>query len=201
MSETKQANKKVNNSEDKGSRLRKPSVFILILVIFLIIMAPLYYIYQQQPSKQAALEKELAATQKLISSSTTRITTVQAEISQAEKDIKAAMESYADLDSAPDILEEMLQLAKADGIEVSSTKISIEKEVFTKDKQKTEYPVLSMELGFRGQVPKFQNFLLDLHTKFPTSKIKTVKIDVAQSEKELDRAAITIDIYCLDRSK
>jgi hypothetical protein len=56
--------------------------------------------------------------------------------------------------------------------------------------------VLTFSLGLKGQIPKFQNFLLALDTKLPTSQIKTVKFTVAQTDEEYDTASLAIDVLC-----
>jgi hypothetical protein len=50
-------------------------------------------------------------------------------------------------------------------------------------------------------VPKFQNFLLALDNKLPTSQIMKVTFTMVGEEGEEDTASITIDILCYEGSE
>ena len=177
--------------------LSKTSRIALVSGIFLVTMIPLFLFYQAQPANQAALSNQLLALQKLAEASKAKSAPVETEIAKAAKELNEAKEAFPRIDSAPDILEELLALAKANDIEVTSTSITKTAKTITQGKKKMDFPSLSLKLGVRGQVPKFLNFLLSLDPKFPLYQVTEVKIDIAQTEKEQDKATITIDVVCL----
>lgn len=185
----------------KVSALGKASRIVLVVGIFLVIFIPLFYIYQQQPARQAALSQEQSSSQKIIGAAQTKRSTLEAEIKQEEQDLKVAKASFYRLDSAPDILDKLLALAKTHGIEVISTRVTVAKKTFVQGKKKTDFPLLSLQIGVRGQVSKFQNFLLGLDAVLPVYELKEVNLDIAQTEKEQDKGSITISVYCLDEGK
>jgi len=180
----------------RAPRLSKTSRIVLVAGIFFVTMIPLFLFYQAQPANQAALSNQLFALQKLAEASKGKSTPVETEIAQAAKELKVAKEAFPRVDSAPDMLEEMLVLAKANGIEVTSTSITRSKRTITQGKQKIDFPLLILRLGVRGQVPKFQNFLLSLDSKFPLYRVTELNIDIAQTEKEQDKATITLEVVC-----
>ena len=180
----------------RAPRLSKTSRIVLVVGIFFVTMIPLFLFYQAQPANQAALSNQLFTLQKLAEASKAKSTPVETEIAQAAKELKVAKEAFPRMDSAPDMLEEMLAMAKANGIEVTSTSITRSKRTITQGKQKIDFPLLILRLGVRGQVPKFQNFLLSLDSKFPLYRVTELNIDIAQTEKEQDKATITIEVVC-----
>jgi hypothetical protein len=60
---------------------------------------------------------------------------------------------------------------------------------------------LTISLNLKGQVPKFQNFLLALDTKLPSSQIKQVTFTVAATGEEYDTASLDLDILCYGGSQ
>jgi hypothetical protein len=60
---------------------------------------------------------------------------------------------------------------------------------------------LTITLNLKGQVPKFQNFLLALDTKLPTSQIKQVTFTVTGVEEEYDTAMLVFDVLCYGEGK
>ena len=59
-----------------------------------------------------------------------------------------------------------------------------------------EYPVLVYSLSLTGQVAGFQNFLIAIGNKLPSSQYSGVSISPAATEGELDTASIGIQVYC-----
>jgi hypothetical protein len=60
---------------------------------------------------------------------------------------------------------------------------------------------LTFTLGLKGQIPKFENFLLALDTRLPTSQIKQFTFTVAGVGEEYDTASIGIDVLCYGGGK
>jgi len=60
----------------------------------------------------------------------------------------------------------------------------------------TDYPVLSYSLSLTGQVANFQNFLIAVGQKLPSSQFTSITISPATVEGELDNASISMQVYC-----
>ena len=201
MVEMKQATAKEKGKEQKPTRLGKKTRIILIVGTFLVLFLAALVILYQQASTQAALNEELSSLHHLVSTATTRKTDLEARISQAEKDIQAAKDSFSSVDHAADILTELLTLAEANYIEVASSKIAITEQKLTIGKNRIEYPILEIQLSFRGEISSFQSFLRGLDAKFPVAEVRTVNINLSEKQDEQDEVTITIGIYCLEESK
>jgi hypothetical protein len=78
---------------------------------------------------------------------------------------------------------------------VTQTKVS------TSQPEDTIGPILTIQLTLNGQMPKFQNFLLALDNKLPTSQITKLFFTIVGGEGEEDNANITIEILCYEGSK
>ena len=199
MADAKETTQKGNGKEHKPTKLGRNTRIGLIVVTFLVIFASLFFVYRQQAGLRVSLGQELASLQQQVSTSISKKTTLEEQIDQAEKEIQAAKLSFEIVDRAPDILGDLEALAKENDIDLTSSQIATTKRAFTIGKQKNEYPVLAMQLSFRGQVPNVQNFLIGLDATFPMAEVKVVTIDVAQEKDGRTEATITIDIYCLDK--
>ena len=102
----------------KPGILGKTTRIILIVVIFLVIFAALYFVYQQQAAQQADLSKNLSSLQKVVSAQSTAGPTPEMEIMKAEEDLQVVKDSFYRLDGAPEILDKLIYLAKANNIEI-----------------------------------------------------------------------------------
>ncbi|OGN91722.1 MAG: hypothetical protein A2Z75_03025 [Chloroflexi bacterium RBG_13_50_10] len=60
---------------------------------------------------------------------------------------------------------------------------------------------MTFTLGFKGQIPKFENFMLALDTKLPSSQIKQFTFTTAATEQEYDTASIAIEVLCYGGTK
>lgn len=185
----------------KPPLLGKTSRVVLIVVILLVVLGGLYYLYQQQSTQQANLSQELSSLQKLVSAQSNPGAVLEAEIKQAEADLADIKDSFYRLDSAPEILDKLISMAKTNDIDITSTSITETRGIFTAEKQKLELPILRLQLGVRGQISKFQNFLLSIESMFPLSQVKNVNMEVIQEENEQDTGSITIEFYCLNEVK
>jgi hypothetical protein len=58
-----------------------------------------------------------------------------------------------------------------------------------------EYPVVVFDVNLRGQMPRFQNFLLELNSKFPTAEVKNLSFKLPEIEEEEDTANMVLYIY------
>ncbi len=170
-------------------KMGRISQLVLIVGIFLLIFIPLFIINQQQPQRQAQLNSSLANLQKIVSVQQTPKAKFEADLAQATAATEAAKASFPSPQGSPQILDSLLELADANDINVTATKVAT-------SSPGGIGPVLTISLNLKGQVPKFQNFLLGLDTKLPTSYIRQFAFSVATKEGEYDTATVVIDVQC-----
>ena len=180
---------------DRLPKLGRASQLVLLIGVFLIIFIPLWMINQQQPERQAQLEATLINLQRITSVEQTPKAKYEAELAQATADSEAAKAAFPLPNQAPEILDSLLALAQQNDIYVTQTAIT------TSTPTGSIGPVLTFTLGLKGQIPKFENFLLALDTKLPTSQIKQFTFTVAGVGAEYDTASITIDVLCYGGGK
>jgi hypothetical protein len=173
---------------DRLPKLGRVSQLILVIGGFLVIFVPLLLIYQQQPQKQIELKNTLANLQKVLAVAETPKAKYEAELAQATAENDAAMAVFPAPDQSPAVLEILSQLASENDIYVTGTAVS------SSTPSGSIGPVLSFSLNLKGQVPKFENFLLALDTKLPTARITSVTFAIASEGKEYDTAAVKIDV-------
>ena len=175
---------------DRLPKLGRVSQFILIVGVFLFIFVPMWIINQQQPAREAALNSTMASLQKILSVQEAPQAKFEAELAQANADQEAAKAAYPNANQAPEILDTLLALAQENDIDVTKTTVT------SSTPDGSIGPVLAFTLGLKGQIPKFQNFLLALDTRLPSSQITQVTFTVAQEGQEYDTASVSINVLC-----
>jgi len=180
---------------DRLPKLGRASQLMLLIGGFLIIFIPLWVISQQQPEQQTELRATLANLEKILALEETPKAKLDAELAQIKAETEVTKAVFPNTSRSPEILDSLLELAELNDIYVTQTKVS------TSQPKEAIGPVLTITLGLKGQVPKFQNFLLALDDKLPTSQIKQLTFTIAGEEGEYDTASITIDISCYGDSK
>jgi hypothetical protein len=185
-----EATEKKKGLLDRLPKLGRVSQLILLIGGFLVIFIPLWLLNQQQPERQAELETTLTNLQKILSVEQTPKAKYEADLAQDTAEIETNKAIFPSSKQTPEILDSLLELAELNDVYVTQTKVS------TETPKKYIGPILTITLGLRGQVSKFENFLLGLDTKFPTSQIKQLTFTVVGTEEEYDTATLTIDILC-----
>jgi hypothetical protein len=175
---------------DRLPKLGRVSQLVLLIGGFLIIFIPLWVINQQQPEQQTELKATLVNLNKILAVEETPEAKLEAELAQIKAETEAAQAAFPNTNQSPEIIDSLLELAELNDIYVTQTNVS------TSPPKGAIGPVLTITLGLKGQVPKFQNFLLALDDKLPTSQIKQLTFTIAVEEGEEDTASITIDILC-----
>ena len=193
--------KKGKSLIDRLPKLGRVSQLSLVVGVFLIVSVPLWVIYQQQPAKQAELKSTLANLENILETEETPKGKLEAELKKAEAEKEAAIAEFDDPDRSPEIIDNLIKLAELNDIDVTRTQVSTSKKILTAGKVKTEFSVLTFNISLKGQVPKFQNFLLALDDEFPTSEVKQVSIGVAADEGEEDTAHLIINVFCYEASE
>jgi type II secretory pathway pseudopilin PulG len=173
---------------DRLPKLGRISQLVLLIGIFLVIFVPLFVINQQQPERQSQLEATLSNLQKIVTAVQTPKDKFEADLAQATADTEAAKAAFPSSQGSPQILDSLRKLADDNDIYVTATKVS------TSTPAGSIGMVLTVTLNLKGQVPLFQNFLLGLDTKLPTSQIKQVSFTITGVEGEYDTATVVMDI-------
>ncbi len=196
MIQIEQKGKKKSNIASKLPKLGKISQLILLIGIFAIILVPLTLIERQQPAKQAELKGTLANLEKILSATPAREEELQSQIDKINAEIKVTNQLYPDADQIFNIIDILLELALLNDVTV--TKITAEEP--QSNKEKSDFNSISFVINLSGQVPKFQNFILSLDDRFPTSEVTEVNITIAVDEETEDTAAIEFDINSIKKS-
>jgi len=179
-------------------KMGRASRIALIVGVFLIVFVSLIFVGNQQASRQAELRKNIVTLQRGLSTGTQADSQakLEAQIRQAEAETEAARAVFPVADQAPEILDRLLRLAQANEVSVTRTSMAMSQRAIAIGGKQVKYDVFTFQLSLKGQVPKFQNFLLALDDKLPTSQISAVNITVAAKETEEDTASVTIEVLC-----
>jgi hypothetical protein len=177
---------------DKLPKMGRTSQLVLLIGIFLIILIPLMVFNNQQPAKQTELKATLANLNKILATGETPKANLEAELAQINAEIETTKAIFPNTSQSPAIIDSLFELANQNDIYITQTKIS------TSQPKEAIGPILTIQLGLKGQVPKFQNFLLSLDNTLPTSQIKQVTFTITGEEGEEDTATTTIDILCYE---
>jgi hypothetical protein len=177
-------------------RLGRASQLAIIVGIFLIIFIPLWIIYQQQPAKQTELRGTLSNLEKILAIQETPKERLESELNQAEVELEAAKDAFPNPNQSPEIIDELLKLAESNDIYVTGTRISASQRALSKTEGAIEWSILTIDISLKGQVPKFQNFLLDIDSQLSTCTVKEATFNIAQKEGEEDIASIKIEVFC-----
>jgi hypothetical protein len=180
---------------DRLPKMGRISQFILLIGVFLLIFVPLFIINQQQPERQTQLTSSLGNLQKILGVQQTPKAKYEAEMAQVTADVEAAKAVFPGPNGAPQILDTLREMAQANDINITAATVT------SATSSKAIGPVFTINLALKGQVSKFQNFLLALDTELPTSQIKQVTFTVAGEEEEYDTATVAIDVLSYGGSK
>jgi len=175
---------------DRVPKLGRLSQLILLIGVFLIIFVPLWFLNQQQSGRQDELRTTLTNLTRVLAVEETPKAKLEAELAQVMAETEATKAIFPNINQSPEILDGLLELAELNDLYITQTKVS------TSQPKETIGPTLTIELGLKGQMPKFQNFLLALDNKLPTSQITKLSFTMVGEEGAEDTANITIDILC-----
>lgn len=154
---------------DRLPKMGRVSQLILIIGVFLVIFIPLFWIYQQQPQKEAELENTLGNLRMILSAQQTPKAKFEEDLAQITAESEKAKASFPTTSDGSKIMDVLLDLAEEYDIYVTKTEMTSAKPV-----KGSIFPTLTFDLGLSGQVPNFQNFLLALDDKLPAAKFKEV---------------------------
>jgi len=174
------------------------SVWILLIVcLFVIAMVPLVLGYFEQDARQQSLKLQTTQLQSLTDALKAK-TPGPASPSAGIVELNAEAEKYKayfpKLTDNPEVSQSILDLAWDPNIDITIISLSVSStnnKILGKD-----YPMLVYSLSLTGQVDNFQKFLRAVGAKWRTSEYTAVTITPAIVEGELDKAAMTIQVYC-----
>jgi len=183
------------NISQRLPRLSTSVWLILILALFLIAMVPMVTGYIEQISQQAAIQLQISLAQSQIDALTAKMASQSSATTEAVKmkaDLEAAKLQYKNVGDNADVSQILMGLAWDYDITITSMSVSQAKSKMLG----TDYPVLSYSLSLTGQVANFQNFLIAVGQKLPSSQFTSITISPATVEGELDNASISMQVYC-----
>jgi len=183
------------NISQRLPRLSTSVWLILILALFLIAMVPMVTGYIEQISQQTAIQLQINLVQSQIDALKAKMASQSSATTEAAKmkaDLEAAKLQYKNVDDNAEVSQIIMGLAWDYDITITSMSVSQAKSKILG----TDYTVLSYSLSLTGQVANFQNFLIAVGTKLPSSQFTSVVISPATVEGELDNASISMQVYC-----
>jgi hypothetical protein len=180
---------------NKLPRLSTAVWLIIIGGLFVIAMVPLTVNLLNESAQQYILKTRLAqllTQHEDLKSRLASQTQLTNEINANKKELQALRTNYKKTDQNPEISQAFVALAWDNDITVTSMSIARAAGKIGN----TDFPVFTYTLALSGQVPGFQNLLIQAGKRFPTCQITNVSIMPAQVEGELDKATIIIQIFC-----
>jgi hypothetical protein len=155
-------------------KIGRLSQLILLIGVFLIIFVPLWLLNQKQSERQAELRTTLANLTRVLAVEEAPEAKLEAELAQATAETEATKALFPATNQSPEILDSLIELAELNDLCITATSVELHEADSEEDKAKVIGPMLRIVIGLRGQVPKFQNFLLALDDLLPTSQINTI---------------------------
>jgi Tfp pilus assembly protein PilO len=168
---------------------------LIILCLFLVAVIPLATGYMEQAAQQQALKLQISQLQTQYDALKAKMASQPAAadgMGKLKTEAESAKLLYKNLADNPEISQVIMNLAWDNDITLTSMGVTSSKNKIL-DK---EYPVLVYSLSLTGQVANFQNFLIAIGNKLPSSQYTTITITPAAVEGELDTASMVIQVYC-----
>lgn len=196
MSATSEAPTNIKSGILKRLPRLSTSVWLIIIVcLFLIAMVPLTMGYMEQSSKQQALRQQIDQLQSQYNAVKAKMagqSSLSIEAGKLKAEAEDARKLYGEGCDNLKSSQALMDLAwKNDITIVSMTVTPSQAKVLG-----TNYPALIYGLSISGQVANFQNFLIAVGKRFPSSQYLDITITPATVEGNLDTATIGVQIMC-----
>ena len=188
--------KKTGNSIlQRLPRLSTSIWLIVILCLFLIAMIPLATGYMAQSSQQQALRMQVSQLQSQYDAVKAKMAgqaSLSTDVGKLKAEADAATKLYEE--GCDNLLSSqiLMDLAWKNDVTITSMSVSSAQSKILD----TTYPGFSYSLSLSGQVAGFQNFLIAVDKRFPSSQYQNITITPATVEGNLDSASISIQILC-----
>jgi uncharacterized membrane-anchored protein YhcB (DUF1043 family) len=189
-------NPKRANILRKLPRLSNSVWILLIIVLVLIISIPMITSYLDQASQQGALRENLFKLQSQYAGLKQQLASqgdITAEISRLKSDADSARRIYGTACDSIETSQQLMDLSWKWDITITTVTTSA---TVSKILDRDDYPGTTYVLGMKGQVANFQNYLIELGEKFPSSKIENINILPSSTQGTLDTAIMNIVIIC-----
>ena len=188
--------KKTGNSILQRLPRLSSSVWLIIIVcLFLIVMIPMAMNYMAQSSKQEALRVQVSQQQALYDAVKAKMAgpaSPSTDVGKLKAEADAATKMYQE--GCDNLLSSqvLMDLAWKNDVTITSMGVSSSQgNILEKS-----YPGFTYSLSLSGQVAGFQNFLIAVGQRFPSSLYQNITITPATVEGNLDTASISIQILC-----
>lgn len=184
-----------------GSILKKlpklsTSVWLLIIVVLVLVAGiPMITSYFDAAAEQGPLRDRLSKLQSQYAALQKQMTpqgALTGQVNQLKADVDAARLVYGNACDSIETSQDLLNIAWDYDVTISSLAAS----PVTATIQGKDYSGTSYVLTMSGQVANFQNYLIAVGNKFPSSKPAAVSILPSTTEGTLDQATLTVWIIC-----
>lgn len=196
MATPKQAPKKTGASIfERLPRFSSSVWLIIILCLFLVAMIPLAMGYFSQGSKQQALRLQVSQLQSQYDSVKAKMTgqgSLSAEVGKLKAEAEAAAKLYENGCDNLKSSQILMDLAWENDITITSMGVSSS----TGKILDKSYPAFTYGISMTGQVAGFQNFLIAVDRRFPSSQYQVINIKPATVQGNMDIATMNIQIMC-----
>jgi hypothetical protein len=172
------------------------SVWLLIIVVLVLVaVIPMITSYFDATAQQAPLRDKLSKLQSqyaILQKQVTPQGILTGQVNQLKSDVEAARLVYGHACDGIETSQDLLNLAWEYDVTITSLAAS----PGTAKIQGKDYSGTSYVLTMTGQVANFQNYLIAVGNKFPSSKPSAVSIAPSTTEGVLDQATLTVLIVC-----
>jgi len=192
------AGNRKNSKSSILSKLPRLSNFVWLLIVcavVLIVALPMFLSTMFEFSSQELLRNQLVQLQNRYNDlQRQKISTAElsSEVDRLKVEIEKTAGTYPEISTGPEIMQILIDMAWKYDITITGMEVS----QGTKKYGDIEYPLLIYTIKMSGQVPAFQNYLLDSGLRLPTAEVTSVVFEPAQSQGKLDKATITISVVC-----
>jgi len=184
-----------SNIFQKLPRLSTAIWLLIVFSLFLIVIVPMLLGFFSEMSNQSMLRGQLTQLQTRyndLQKQTGSQAALLAEVTALKNDVDKTRLSYRNVDDSIEVSQALIELAWKYDITITNMTMSQTIGKYSG----LDYPVLTYVLDMTGQVPSFQNYLLALGSKLPSSQAAGVVITPAVEQGKLDKATLTIKVVC-----
>ena len=184
-----------SNIFQKLPRLSTSVWLLIIVVLVLVAVIPMISSYMDATTQQGPLREKLSKLQSQYSDLQKQMTpqgSLTTQINQLKSDVEAAKSMYGNACDSVETSRELINMTWQYDVTITSMKATAVIEKI----QGKDYPGIAYVLIMTGQVANFQNYLIAVGDKFPSSRPDAVTINPAAAEGMLDHATLTIWITC-----
>jgi hypothetical protein len=179
----------------KLPKLSTPVWLLIIVVLVLVAVIPMITSYFDVAAQQAPLRDRLSKLQSQYAGLQKQLTpqgALTAQVNQLKSDVEAARLVYGNACDSIETSQDLLNIAWEYDVNITSMAAA----PVTAKIQGKDYSGTSYVLTMTGQVANFQNYLIAVGNKFPSSKAAAVSILPSAAEGTLDQATLTVWIIC-----